>query len=92
PDQSARMYLETREALKRCAQEAAVDFEVQAEWSFGGDIRFDPDFAGSWYPTQTAHRSGRLDKCRGGPFRPSLRGFPCLCGSKVAQLVVFLDR
>ncbi|MCX5906559.1 MAG: M20/M25/M40 family metallo-hydrolase [Deltaproteobacteria bacterium] len=43
PDQSAQMYLETTEALKRCAQEASVDFEVQAEWSFGGDIRFDPD-------------------------------------------------
>ena len=41
PEQTDQMHLANLQALERCAKEAFVEFELQAEWNFGGDIRFD---------------------------------------------------
>jgi N-carbamoyl-L-amino-acid hydrolase len=46
PEITNRMYTEVLESLRRCAKEANVEFEVKAEWTFGGDVIFDSDCNG----------------------------------------------
>jgi len=44
PDETKRMYVETMAAVRQCAQETGVDFEVHGEWQYGGsDVVFDQE-------------------------------------------------